>query len=340
VFLPGKKAMAPMQPNKIHTHRFVIVAGKGGVGKSTIAMSIALAAARSGRKTLLFQFGGQELRPLPFGNAQVGTEIVELAKNLYAVRPTTTSGMREYALLKLKSRTAYKLVFENDFVQKLIHGIPGVNELIWLGKAFNHERERDKDGRALWDTIVLDPPATGHSLTLLQVPFVVRDAVPTGPFHREAEDTVRLLQDPLRTAVVLVTLAEEMPVNESIQLRMELEKRMRIPVAALCINGLFPNRFAGQEALVQRIQILLEEEDDVLERLATAACFRLDRRQLQQSYVQRLDQVLQLPTLEIPFYFREDIREDVIVDIAQRVAEFTLTRAKTTMWQERQHAEG
>lgn len=320
----GNATQTPASRNPIYDHRFVIVAGKGGVGKSTAAQAIALASAQAGRRTLLFQYAAQKVGTTALDpDRPVGEDIVPLEKHLYAVRPSTPSAMREYVLMKLRSKTAYKLVFENDLVRKMLGGIPGVTELIWLGKAFNHERERRDDGSPAWDTIVLDPPATGHSLYLFQVPFVIRDAVPSGPFHTEAQAMVDLLQDPERTALHLITLPEEMPTNEVILLRNELRKNIRIPIASLIVNSVFPPLFTDEEERdLHALREIVPETGDVIDRLVAAAIFRTERRALQHEYLERLRDELGLPTIELPHYFRQSLDRSVLEDMARRITGF------------------
>ncbi len=310
--------------NRIFDYRLVIVAGKGGVGKSTLATAIALAAARSGRRTLLYQYGpyGKQIST-PLSDQLIGDTIVELDRNLFAVRPSTEHGMREYVLMRLRSKRAYNLVFENALVKKLIAAIPGVNELIWLGKAFNHERERNKDGSPVWDTIVLDPPATGHSLYLFQVPFVVKSAVPAGPFHKDASDMVDLLQDPTRTAMHLLTLPEEMPVNETIELRQNINKSTQMPVVSLIVNGVFSPIFDDTDVGgFKELRTAVPEDGLVLDRLVGAALFRNERYKLQQRYLHRLRKELGLPTIEIPYYFVPELNRTVLEKMAAHIANF------------------
>ncbi|MDX9721473.1 MAG: ArsA-related P-loop ATPase [Myxococcota bacterium] len=308
----------PAEAAQLLNHRFIIVAGKGGVGKSTMAMSLALAAAQSGRRTLLYQYGAQGVGRTPLADRDVGESIVALRPRLYAIRPTTESGMREYAIMKLHSKTAYRIVFENGFIKKLLGAIPALNELIWLGKAFFHERERDAAGQPVWDTIVLDPPATGHSLYMFKVPFVLRDAVPSGPLFEDAQNMVELLQDPSRTALHLVTLPEEMPVNECIQLKAELDAGMRIPMAALLVNGVFPNLFIDDRALLDSLIQRFHEPSDVIARLLAAARFRMERRALQCHYIQRLRDAISLPLVELPYEFGGQITAASLEGFAER----------------------
>jgi len=316
--------MAARTEQPLSDHRFVIVAGKGGVGKSTVAMGLAAAAARKGRRTLLFLYGTQGTQTTPFWDQDIGEEIVELEDNLFAVRPSTETAMREYVMLKIKSATAYRVVFENNLVKKMINGIPGVTELVWLGKAFNHEREKDSDGRPVWDTIVLDPPATGHSLYLFQVPYVIRDAVRSGPFHNETRAMVELLQDRDRTALHLVTLPEEMPANEVIELKRNIDRSMQIPVESLIVNAVFPQIFDETEQMqLDALRSVVPENGDVIDRLVAAGQFRVERRALQDDYLARLRDDMGLPTIEIPYYFVPRLDDPVLADLVGRLDDST-----------------
>lgn len=303
--------------------RFTIFTGKGGVGKSTLATAVALAAARSGKRTLLIQFTAHDMAGGLLEGPEVGDEVVELAPNLYAVKPSSAAAMREYVALILGSggKMAYRLVFENQLIKRFLRAIPGLNELLLLGKAFNHERERDGRGRPVWDRIILDAPATGHSVYLFQIPFVIRDAVSTGLMAREVRDMVSLLQDPQRTVLHLVTLPEEMPVNETLQLRDQLTDTMRIPLGVVIANGVFPRLYDDDERqALEALRKALPEDGDVLDRLVAAGTFRIERCGLQHSYLDRLRNELKLPLLEVPYYFVPSLGRDVIEDIAERVS--------------------
>ena len=300
--------------------RFIIFTGKGGVGKSTIAAATALASARSGKRTLLLQFATHDKAGQLFGVDSIGEDMVEVEPRLFVVKPTPDRSLREYATMILRSKTAYKLVFENKLMRTFLKALPGMNELLLLGKAFNHERERDARGAHCWDRIIIDAPATGHSIYLFQVPFIIKDAVSSGLMHREVNEMVSLIQDPTRTVVHLITLPEEMPVNETLQLRAEFDARMQIPLGAVIVNGVFPMPFdESTRRALEELREVLPEDGDVLNRLVDAACFRAERCTLQRSYLARLREEMGLPLLEVPFYFVPKIDREVLEDIAERM---------------------
>lgn len=312
-----------MVEDALLNRRFTIVTGKGGVGKSVLAASLAMAYARAGKRTLLMQFTARDKIGPMLGSRPIGPEIVQLESNLFGVRPTLDEGLKEYVQMKLPrfmGDSAYKLVFRNDFVAKFLNALPALNELVMLGKAFNHERERTRSGRPTWDTIVLDAPATGHSMYLFQVPFVIREATPSGPMHREVSDMVSLLQDRRRTVLHLVTLPEEMPVNETIQLKADVTEKLKIPLGTVFCNTVFPRLFdVFEEETLPAIREAVPEDGGVLDRLVAAARFRVDRCHLQRRYVARLHEELGLPLVEIPFFFAPSLDRDIISEIADRI---------------------
>src|SRR6185369_6757696 len=113
------------------------------------------------------------------------------------------------------------MVFENRVTKAFLRAIPGLDDYSLIGKAWFHVEE-EKRGKPVWDTVVFDMPASGHSVSMLRIPWVIIDTVPEGPLTRDARTVRQLLCDPARTSVVLVTLAEEMPVNEAIELESKL----------------------------------------------------------------------------------------------------------------------
>ena len=232
--------------------RFSFVTGKGGVGKSTVTAALALEAARAGHRTLVCELNAlEQVAPL-LGHAPSGGQVTKLEDNLYSVNIQPEMAMEEYGLMKLRFRALYTVVFENPLVQSLVRFVPGVNDLLMLGKAFNHEREMDAEGRPVWARIIIDAPATGHGLTLFRLPNIIADAVPTGNMHLEATEMWSLLTDTKRTAIHLVSLPEELPTQETIELRDRL-LALGLPLGLMVVNKMptpllapgLRGRFAG-----------------------------------------------------------------------------------------------
>ncbi|MBS1122806.1 MAG: Anion-transporting ATPase [Deltaproteobacteria bacterium] len=221
--------------------RLVLVVGKGGVGRSTVAAAIAGRCARTGKKVLLYETNANDRFGNYFNKPAVGTEPSQLAPNLWAVNATPASALEEYGLMVLRWRSVYEMVFENRVTKAFLRAIPGLDDYSLLGKAWYHT-EDTKRGKPVWDTVVFDMPASGHSASMLRVPWVISETVPDGPLTRDARTIKELLTDPARTAVVLVTLAEEMPVNEAIELETKLSGLGIVP-QHLVVNQVFPEHF-------------------------------------------------------------------------------------------------
>ncbi len=238
--------------------RLWIVSGKGGVGKSTISAALALRSARAGRRTLVCEVNTQERISRLLERPAAGPNITLLEENLWAVDVRPQEAMREYGLMVLRFEALYKTVFENRVVRYFLRFIPSLQELVLLGKILFHMQEKHPDGRPVWDTIVMDAPATGHAITFLRVPQVLMQTVPPGPMSREAMRMRDLLEDPAQTAAVLVSLPEEMPVNETLELHAALRDQVKVRTHAAVLNAAFPERFTEDdlEALVDQPGLL------------------------------------------------------------------------------------
>ncbi len=298
--------------------------GKGGVGRSTVAASIAAATARAGRRTLLFEANAKDRFGQLFGRPDVGLEISQLRKNLFAVNTTPAAALQEYGLMILRFRRVYKMVFENRITEAFVKAIPGVEDYAVLGKAWFHTKEH-KAGKPLWDTVVFDMAASGHSLSMLRIPWAITKTVPEGPLTRDAKKMQELITDPERTGVVMVTMAEDMPTSEAIDLSRQLREHLSLPLSTLIVNQLYPERFpddSPQESVL-----------DALERETVSGTFSADlsalrehglqhrsRRRLGEHYLERLKNALDVTQLHLPRLFVAKLGEPEIDAFAQDLA--------------------
>src|SRR5262245_165783 len=225
--------------------RFIIVVGKGGVGKTSVSAALAISLARRGRRVLLAMCNAKERLSHLMGVAAIGPQIRAIAPGIDAVNMEPDAALEEYGMMVLKVRALYKLIFENRLVAGFLRGTPGIEAWAMLGKAQYHAFETLPDGRPRYDTVIVDAPATGHGLELLRVPKVILDVVPPGLLRREAERAWGLFRDPTRAGVLIVTMPEELPTNEAIELYGALRGELDQPVCGLVMNMVLPRLFEG-----------------------------------------------------------------------------------------------
>jgi anion-transporting ArsA/GET3 family ATPase len=283
-------------PRPLLDRRLVVVTGKGGVGKSSIAAALALVAARSGRRVLVCEVNAQERVAPLLGAPPAGTTIREARPGLFTVNVTPAEAMREYGLMIVKFQTIYEAVFENRLVRHFLRVVPSLGELVMLGKIL-HEVRAEAQGRPRWDLVVLDAPATGHAVQLLRVPGAMLGTVPPGPLRSDAQWMREWLIDPARTALAIVTLPEEMPVTEAIELDQQLRDQVGIAPAALLVNAMPERRFEPAE--VERLRALAGAPGP-LGQAARAALLQAVRAEAAARDLARARAALDLPTTLLP----------------------------------------
>ena len=291
---------------KLSDKRLWIVTGKGGVGKSAVSAALAVLSARSGRRTLVCEVNTEDrLGPL-LGTPPVGPQISSLEKNVWAVNVQPRDAMREYALMTLKLESIYNAVFENRLVRSFLRFIPSLQELVMLGKILHHLEEPLPEGGFKYQTIVLDAPATGHAISFLSVPRVLLQTVPPGRLSQEAQHMRQLLEDSALSAVILVALPEEMPVNETLELATALREKAHLQTILAVLNAYVPPRFSAADLLALSVAPSLRElAEDHLEQAAASAFFR-----------KRLEQGLEVPLALVPRLARSPLGRAGVEEIA------------------------
>lgn len=218
--------------------KLLVLSGKGGVGKTTVAAALARAAAGIGKRVLIAQTEAAERLGPMFGRpGPIGSEIVSLAPGIEAVNMTPRSALHQYGLMVLKYETVYRALFENRAVRGFLSAIPGLDAYAMLGKAWWHTTERVA-GRPRYDLVILDGPASGHSILMLGVPQAIVDTMPNGPLTRDARAARDLLSDPTRAAMVIVTLPEDLPARETVELARAAQGMLHMPLGPVIVNAL------------------------------------------------------------------------------------------------------
>jgi anion-transporting ArsA/GET3 family ATPase len=296
-------------PEALFERRLLLVAGKGGTGKSTLSVALAILAARRGLRTVVIELGNEPtLGPLlcehpedlPPGD---GRSPVEVEPRLSTLRIDPLEALTEYLELHLYVRPVVGLVVRNPAFRRLLDAAPGWRELITLGKLWHLESRRDGSAPR-WDLLVVDTPATGHGLSLLSAPQVVMETVRMGPLRRHTDWVRALLGDPSRTLVVPVTLPEELPVRETLEL-CDRVRGLGFSTGPILVNAVEPEPALQDVPGVLRALERVPDADappglapGVLARCLDHA---VRRARLQRMFLGELEQETKLPLVEVPF---------------------------------------
>lgn len=231
---------APPQPRlrPLLDRRLVVVSGKGGTGKTTVAAALALAAADRGLRVAIIETGRHQQIPALFELTGPGGDYqgVRLAEGPWAMRMEPYAALAEYLQLQLRIPALVTRLLDQPAFHALLDAAPGWRELITLGKVWHLEQARER-GEPVWDLLIIDAPSTGHGLTFLDVPGVVVSAVRSGPLRRHVERVEAMVQDPEQTLLLPVTLPEELPVRETLELVQRARDDVGIAIDRIVVNG-------------------------------------------------------------------------------------------------------
>jgi anion-transporting ArsA/GET3 family ATPase len=307
--------------------RLLIVAGKGGVGKTTVSAALARMASLAGLNVLIVEVEGRSGLGAAFGRAGALEYAEELlvgaghpagAGEIRARTITPDDALLEYLEEHGMRRISRRLI-RTGAIDVVATAAPGIKDILVLGKV--KQLERAAADSAGPDLIVIDAPAAGHAVTFLQSAHGLLDAVRVGPIRTQAQEVVDLLTDPERCQVLLVTLPEETPVNELVETAYSLEDKVGIKLGPVVVNGIYPP-LEGLEVDPAEAAAAagMELRPTEVEALRRAAGFRRQRSELQNEQITRLGAALPLPQLRLPYIFSEEIGPHDVDTLAAALA--------------------
>jgi anion-transporting ArsA/GET3 family ATPase len=277
----------------------IVVTGKGGVGKSTVAAALGLAAARRGRRTIVAEVARRDdvRRTLGARGGRGGPgDEDELAAGLHHLSIDPEQAMQEYLVDQLASHALAGALSSNGAFAALAAAAPGLRELVTMGKVWElAQADRRTPGARPYDLVVLDAPATGHGVALLSAPRTFAAMARVGRIARQGQAIDALVADRARTGVIAVARAEEMPVNETLALQEALRAQLGLDLDLVLVNGVLPERFDADEARA------LEGAGDGPALRAARTAHR--RAQAQRGQIGRLRHGARAPVATLPFVF-------------------------------------
>ncbi|CAN5846424.1 ArsA-related P-loop ATPase [soil metagenome] len=306
--------------------RLLLVTGKGGVGKSTVAAALAVASSRMGRKTCLVEVEGRQTFSNLFATAPWDFDEREFRPDLFGLSIDPEASLTEYLSLFYGAQRITRLVAKTPAVEFATQAAPGIKDVLLIGKVKEMERRRRPDGRFVYDLIVVDAPPTGRIVNFLAAPEATTELVNVGPVREQANTVIDMLTDADRTALLLTTLLEEMPVSETsesvtalqnlgVHLGPILVNRVAMPVMDVQALKVTEDMDAPQVNVVLQ-DVVGSDLGTVAEELLALGTAHRSRLELQSRMRSRLSEETVLPTGELPYVADAATGEDIVTAVA------------------------
>jgi anion-transporting ArsA/GET3 family ATPase len=266
--------------------QLLVVTGKGGVGKSSLAATLGRILACAGKSILLLEADPRESLFQLLGLPPLGGSVADAGAGLRVQNVRPRDVVDELVRERVWIEFLLNRVLESSVYRHFVEGAPGLKEMAVLGHALRVLRGESSEALRGVGLVILDAPASGHGVSMMAAPRLVADVIRDGPVGQLAVDLAEFTANPQRCGVAVVTLAEEMPVTETIELVQSMKARLdRVP-ELIVVNGLYPP--------VDDSPRLLEPD------LATMADLWRRRRRVNERERDRLTRAWSGPMIELP----------------------------------------
>jgi anion-transporting ArsA/GET3 family ATPase len=304
--------------------RVAVVSGKGGVGKTTVAAALAVAASRAGKNVLLAEVEDRRALAPMFGIPEVGYSERALGPNLSGLEIAADDARVEYLRVMYGIPRLSRALIGSRVVEFATNTAPGLRDILLIGKVMEAEKRRP-GGVYTYDLVVVDAPPTGRLPRFLDAPRAVAALVRSGPIKRQAESVLEMVRDPKRLQVVLVTHPEDMPVRETAE-AVEMLRKMEVGLGPVVVNGLWDDiKGLGKDARATLRAAAdaqsIELDDEAIGALASVATVQSKRARNQRKAIADLKRDVDLPQVTLPFRFGAAAPRALVDELAARLGE-------------------
>ncbi len=290
-----------MAASEMFNKRLLMFTGKGGVGKSTIAAGLAVLAAQMSKRVLIVEIDTKSAMKQIFDVPYLGFEPIEISDNIWAINIDPKEALEEYIQEHARIHKLAQLITGNKILRYFFKTAPAVNELVTINAIYRLEQEKSAIGPR-FDIIIIDMPASGHALLFLQIPQMVKRLTRRGPLFKMVDKYDKLLRDPAKTMLNIVTLPEEMPVTETIELLGKLKDGNDLPLGYLFINCVPERIFDDNEAgLLRSMKISADDNgNEAVSELLFTGMDNLNRQSRFSIQMKRLSDFVELEKINAP----------------------------------------